>query len=120
MWMSAAERESEALATLAARRGRLRNNVLLAFLLAGIVAGAFGYLAMRELQFASTGVHIAYLSGIIGFGGPFLLAAELGRRVALAMVHARTGGWVADLAQEHGVDREELMRTAAMVRGIEA
>ena len=109
------DQESLAIAELTRRTGRLRACILVPLLLLGIVAGGFAYVFFRDLQFASRGAHIPWLTGIVSFFPTFGGSLWLAPRIADFFVRRALRSWRPELAAKHGLDLAQLEETTQLL-----
>src|SRR5262245_18310147 len=107
-----AEREDAAVAMYGEWRGRTRSVVLLVFCLAGALAGIVGYILVRELQLRMTHINIVYISGFVGFVGPFMGLAVTGRLVSNRVLRRRTPDAIRRIAALYQIEPGVLAETA--------
>lgn len=107
--------EGLAIAELTRRTSRLRAFILVPLLLLGIAAGGVAYVVLRDLQFASRGAHIPWLTGIVSFFPTFGGSLWLAPRVANFVTRRALRGWRAQLAQKHGLDLAQFEETTRLL-----
>ena len=84
-------------------------------LLLGLAAGGMAYVVLRDLQFASRGAHIPWLTGIVSFFPTFGGSLWLAPRVADFFVRRALRGWREELATEHGLDLAQFEETTRLL-----
>jgi hypothetical protein len=107
--------EARALAEVGRRARVARISAGVPILVAGLVLGIAGYLALRELFFESIGVHSPYVTGVLSVLPAMSLAWKLGVGLGRVAVARLSPAWVAELSAAHGVPRETLEQFARMV-----
>ena len=107
--------EDLAIAELTKRTSRLRACILVPILLLGIAAGGFAYVFFRDLQFATRGAHIPWLTGIVSFFPTFGGSLWLAPRVADLFVRRALRSWRPELAAKHGLDLAQLEETTRLL-----
>jgi len=107
--------ESLAIAEITRRTSRLRAFILVPLLLLGLAAGGMAYVVLRDLQFASRGAHIPWLTGIVSFFPTFGGSLWLAPRVADFFVRRALRGWREELATEHGLDLAQFEETTRLL-----
>jgi hypothetical protein len=93
--------EALAIKELAARASRLRRRIFVPAIVLGLVASVVGYLLAREIQFATFGAQIPWLSGVIGGIPPFSAALRVGQKLGDVAVSKRAPGWVEEQIRVH-------------------
>ena len=110
-----ADPEATAIAVLRSRAKRLRTAIHVPLLLFGIASGVVLYVVFRDWQFATRGAHFPWFTAVCSFvptfGGSFWLAP----RLADLVVGRFLPRWRAKLANEHGLDPEELAETTRLL-----
>jgi hypothetical protein len=101
------------------RADRIRRVILVPGLLSGIALGVVGYLALRELFFATLRAHQPYVTGLLTILPAFVGSLRAARWISDTVVGARVDGWSNELAKQHGVSAEALADHVRLVRGRE-
>jgi hypothetical protein len=93
---------------LGRKAARVRSIVAWPCILIGVLMGIPGYLVVREIQFRTLGMNVAYVSAFAGFLPPLAAGIFVARFVSRRLIRARAKAWVAEVAGRYGVSRELL------------
>jgi len=97
-----------ALGVLGRRATRVRVAVAIPMLLGGLAFGLVLYMFVRGALFGSIGAHSPYVTGGVSVLPAFALSWRSASWLSRAIVRWRAPAWVAEVAKQHGVNRETL------------
>ena len=114
------EREFFARTELAARMRRARLTVRLALAILAFIVGLPGFFWARDIQLRWLGAHWTWLSALIGFGLPGMLATKAEQRLSSVLFDRSVNGWIEQIAAQWRVPIPTLELRARVLRGIVA
>lgn len=109
------DHEAVAIAKISRRARRLRAAIQVPLLLVGIACGIVLYFVLRDLQFARSGAHIPWVTGVVSFVPTFGGAFRVAPWVASLVLGPFLTRWRAELATTHGLDVEAFTETTRLL-----
>jgi hypothetical protein len=110
-------RELDAATALGQRCSGLETRVLFVAVVLGVIAGVPGWFVVQELQFRLIDAAFLYANAL-GFIGPVLGSALLGRHVARLLMRQRMPAWLDELARVHQLPRARLDELVRSLRAL--
>ncbi len=107
--------EAAAIAEISRRARRLRAVFHVPLLLLGIAGGGFLYIVLRDVQFATRGAHMPWLTATLSFFPMFGGSLYVAPRVANFFVRHALVRWRAELAKTYDLDAAQFEETTRLL-----